>query len=160
MKLLLSNVLTTDYATLYRFFHSSPSPLCLSLYYSPRHQLPRFFEMQRCPFPTRRKNLRREAGQGCHIGINVDRFYLPGEQIACVKAQSGGGICLFTEGNVRSKGIKGDVICPLLDELVKHGCANCGSIPLSGDNNPEKSGILTANYMARPSCLGWCQSLK
>ncbi|KAL2058864.1 hypothetical protein ABVK25_000156 [Lepraria finkii] len=44
-------------------------------------------------------------------------------------------------------GTTGDAIKRKLAELRAHGCAVCGSIPLSDDNSPDTKGILAVNYV-------------
>lgn len=63
------------------------------------------------------------------------------------------------QGNVPVDGIRGYKLCGPLRELVEHGCRVCGSVPLSGDNVPEEMGVMTANFVVRPSCVGWCRSV-
>jgi len=67
-----------------------------------------------------------------------------------------GGICAFTHGNVSAAGINGTLIKQKLTELHAHGCTLCGSVPLSGDNDPDTEGMLTVNYIASRVCSGVC----
>ena len=41
-------------------------------------------------------------------------------------------------------------------ELLQHGCTLCGSVPLAEDNDPEREGVLTVNYVASEVCAGVC----
>ena len=85
-------------------------------------------------------------------------YFYKHQQIACAKNADWavGGICLFAQGNVSSEGISGLVLKERLSELVYHGCSFCGSVPISGDNDPDKAGLLTANYVVHPICNGIC----
>ena len=70
-----------------------------------------------------------------------------------------GGICAFTQGkNVPGTGADGALIKRKLQELSSHGCRVCGSVPLSGDNDSGKEGILTVNYIGGLVCKGLCPS--
>ncbi|MCJ1266693.1 hypothetical protein MMC22_006578 [Lobaria immixta] len=68
-----------------------------------------------------------------------------------------GGICLFPQGAALTL----DQIRPLTDAVLKHGCGNCGSVPIhfvdQGSNDPG-AGILTFNYVESPYCVGNCIS--
>ena len=67
-----------------------------------------------------------------------------------------GGVCLFAQGNVSAGGIGTETILRRIDDLYDHGCEVCGSVPISGDNDPDKMGILTSNYISDTSCIGVC----
>lgn len=68
-------------------------------------------------------------------GPPAEASYDPGTKIvaACNKP---GGIAVFTRNTKHQ--IRAGVACKLLNELVKHGCGACGSIPIgfleSGDD--------------------------
>lgn len=98
------------------------------------------------------------AGAYCPGGPISDLIlWKTGRHIACISYPSGAGsICLFMQGNVPAWGIPGNVIKERLRDLVKHGCTSCGSVPLSGDNEPDELGILTVNFVAQPQCRGVC----
>ena len=85
-------------------------------------------------------------------------YFFKSQQIACAKNANWavGGICLFVQGNVTSQGISGRILKERISDLAYHGCNYCGSVPISGDNNPDKAGLLTANYVAHPICNGIC----
>ncbi|KFY07490.1 hypothetical protein V492_07092 [Pseudogymnoascus sp. VKM F-4246] len=91
-------------------------------------------------------------------GINGDRWYNAGEQIACQQVLDGSGKCAFLQGN--TAGLPGKEILPLIRYLQQHGCTGCGSVPIyfgSGDNNPDTHGILTVNYKRNTQgCNGLC----
>lgn len=55
-------------------------------------------------------------------------------------------------------GVNGALIKRKLQELSAHGCQVCGSVPLSGDNDPGSRGILTVNYIGGVVCKGLCPS--
>ena len=75
-------------------------------------------------------------------------IYAPGNHTICLPQENlFGGVCVFTQGNVDPLGTTGDAIKRKLAELSAYGCAVCGSIPLSDDNNPDTKGILTVNYV-------------
>jgi len=90
--------------------------------------------------------------------INDTDVYAPGAHILCLPQSSYyfGGIYAFAQGNVSAAGINGMVIKQKLTELRAHGCTICGSVPLSGNNDPDTEGILTVNHVARHVCVGVC----
>lgn len=63
------------------------------------------------------------------------------------------GICLFLQN---AGSVNGSVIKARVADLVGHRCRLCGSVPLSGDNHPGESGILTVNYVSSGACNGVC----
>ena len=79
-------------------------------------------------------------------------------QIACGKNADWlvGGVCLFLQGNVSENGVSGAVLKARMSDLAYHGCRFCGSVPVSGDNDPRSAGVLTANYVHYPVCDGLC----
>lgn len=85
-------------------------------------------------------------------------YFFEDQQIACAKNAGWaiGGICLYVQGNITSDGISGLVIKKRISDLAYHGCNYCGSVPISGDNDPLKAGLLTANYVQHPLCDGIC----
>ena len=78
--------------------------------------------------------------------------------IACITIpQAGGGFCVFLQNNVPEHGVRGEVIRERMQDLVNHGCQECGSVPVSGDNNPDSEGILPVNWVsATGGCHGVC----
>ena len=90
--------------------------------------------------------------------ISDDAYFFKGQQIACAKnaGWAVGGICLFVQGNISDQGISGNVLKDRISDLAYHGCNYCGSVPISGDNDPDKAGLLTANYVEHPICNGIC----
>ena len=90
--------------------------------------------------------------------INISTVYDNSRHIICSKNLYGfGGVCLFPQGNVPHQGIPAQLVLDRLWDLVEHDCTVCGSVPLSGDNDPDKMGILTSNYVAEGACLGVCR---
>ena len=85
-------------------------------------------------------------------------LYKAGDHIACAN-DGGDGACLFMQGDVPSDGVNASVIIARLGDLVWHGCQSCGSVPLSGDNNPDEMGILTINYVKNYGGTGGCNGL-
>ena len=86
-------------------------------------------------------------------------IYLPNDHIVCLPLGRSflGGLCAFTQGkNVPATGVSGTLIKRKLLELHEHGCHVCGSVPLSGDNDPRSQGILTVNYIGGKACKGVC----
>ena len=55
-------------------------------------------------------------------------------------------------------GVTGALVKKKLGELRDHGCRVCGSVPLGGDNDPKRQGILTVNYISKLACKGLCPS--
>ena len=53
-------------------------------------------------------------------------------------------------------GVSGAVVKQRVAELVAHECVYCGSVPLSGNNNPGVMGILTSNFVTGTVCNGVC----
>lgn len=93
--------------------------------------------------------------------LNDTEIYLPNDQIVCLPLGRSflGGICAFTRGkNVPATGVDGALIKRKLQELSSHGCRVCGSVPLSGDNDSGREGILTVNYIGGVVCRGLCPS--
>ncbi|MCJ1258911.1 hypothetical protein MMC24_006745 [Lignoscripta atroalba] len=90
--------------------------------------------------------------------IADDTVYYLGDpkHIACRPEEAGSGICLFMQGNVPAAGINGSVLKTRIIDLYNHECLYCGSVPLSGDNNPVEMGILTSNYVSQAACIGVC----
>jgi len=84
-----------------------------------------------------------------------------GENIACVEnaVYAAGSICMFLQGNVPETGIDGYTIAQRISDLNYHGCTVCGSVPTSGDNNPDAMGILTVNYVTSKGCNGLCDGI-
>jgi hypothetical protein len=73
-----------------------------------------------------------------------NRVWNNGEHIACV-SMPGGGICAFLQGT--SHGLSTHAIQELANELLRHGCKVCGSVPIGfPKSNDPSSGILTFNY--------------
>ena len=60
------------------------------------------------------------------------------------------------QGNVPNGGVNG-LIKARIGDLNTHGCLHCGSLPLSGDNNPDEMGILTSNFVGGLVCQGICE---
>ena len=52
--------------------------------------------------------------------------------------------------------VDGETIVRRVYELGVHGCGICGSVPLSGDNDAMKEGILVSNYVLKGYCNGVC----
>ena len=63
------------------------------------------------------------------------------------------------QGKVPSGGVNASTIIARLGDLDWHGCSGCGSVPLSGDNNPDEMGILTINYVKNYGGTGGCNGL-
>ena len=88
--------------------------------------------------------------------------YVAGQKIACKEHSVfpflvRGYFCAFLEGNnVPSAGVTGPTLLLKMQQLIEHGCQGCGSIPLSEDNDPNKMGKLTINYVAKSECVGLC----
>ena len=98
------------------------------------------------------------GSQGDMVGgpISDERMYYAGgdpRDVACIKDIK---ICLFLQGNVPPTGVNGSTIKKRLGDLRDHGCRKCGSVPLSGDNDPGKMGILVSNYVTQGACDGVC----
>ena len=54
--------------------------------------------------------------------------------------------------------MSGEVIRERIGDLVNHGCQECGSVPLSGDNDEGREGILTVNWVGwTGGCNGVCE---
>ena len=68
-------------------------------------------------------------------------------------------MCLFLQGDlpIGTVNVNGSVIKARISDLKNHGCKSCGSVPLSGNNDPRAAGILTANYVQdTQGCNGVC----
>ena len=93
--------------------------------------------------------------------LNDADIYLPQDHIVCLPTGVSilGGICAFAQGNnVPATGVTGALVKKKLGELRHHGCRVCGSVPLGGDNDPQRQGILTVNYISKLACKGLCPS--
>ena len=90
--------------------------------------------------------------------LEDDRVYYGGhpQDVACWKELS---VCLFLQGNIRSSGVNGSTIKQRLNDLRYHGCRVCGSVPISGNNDPYYMGYLTSNYVTGGSCDGICPNV-
>lgn len=89
--------------------------------------------------------------------------YYAGQKIACIKHTvypnpwiTWGFYCSFMQGNIPAAGLDGAEVQLKLQQLIEHGCLGCGSVPISPDNDPDTSGILTTNYVAESECEGLC----
>ena len=89
--------------------------------------------------------------------------YYAGQKIACMKHNfypnpwiTWGFYCAFMQGNISTDGEDGAVIQLKMQQMIEHHCLGCGSVPFSPDNDPEKSGILTVNYVRESECEGLC----
>ncbi|MCJ1298189.1 hypothetical protein MMC08_000978 [Hypocenomyce scalaris] len=82
-----------------------------------------------------------------------------GQDVACYATA---GVCMYTTGTVTrgQNGINGSVLIDRAGDLNSHGCWYCGSVPLSGDNNPEDFpvGYLVVDYVGPNTggCNGVC----
>ena len=88
-------------------------------------------------------------------------IFLPKDHIVCLPTGKAllGGICAFAQGsNVPATGVTGALVKKKLGELRDHDCRVCGSVPLGGDNDPKRQGILTVNYISKLACEGLCPS--
>ena len=90
--------------------------------------------------------------------LEDERVYYNGQpqDVACWEDLK---VCLFLQGNIPSTGMNGSTIKLRLNELRLHGCRICGSVPISGNNDPYNSGYLTSNFVTSGSCNGICQTV-
>ena len=67
----------------------------------------------------------------------------------CSRTLGAGWVCIFWQN-----GASGTLIDGLqhVDNLVHHGCKNCGSDPTEPGNN-VKQGELTSNFVTHPCCV-------
>ncbi|KAJ7508496.1 Kp4-domain-containing protein [Mycena galericulata] len=77
-------------------------------------------------------------------GIDSERLYANGEQIACRN-----NICAFLQNE--KEALNGAAIRDVSSSIVQHGCTVCGSVPTSAGNNVA-DGELTFNYVNNPAC--------
>jgi Kp4 len=84
-------------------------------------------------------------------GIDPNRWYNDGEQIACFVPSH---ICAFLQ---KTDGAWGSNIKGLAHYIPDHGCKSCGSVPYfyPGDNNVD-DGMLTYNYATQTCGHGLC----
>ena len=89
--------------------------------------------------------------------------YYAGQDIACMKHHvypnpwiTWGYYCAFMQGNVSAEGVDGAEILLKMQQMIEHHCMGCGSVPFSPDNDPQKLGILTVNYVRQSECEGLC----
>lgn len=85
-------------------------------------------------------------------GIDDNRWYNDGEQIACEWADFySGSVCVFWQ---KSNGNSGRETKTYINALADHGCGLCGSIPYGyPGTNDVNNGVLTVNW-ATHDCLG------
>ncbi|KAI1085446.1 killer toxin [Whalleya microplaca] len=84
-------------------------------------------------------------------GVDVNRFYKNGEQIACYERSH---ICVFLQN---TNGAQGSKIKELAKYVDDHGCKTCGSVPTDYPNsNNVKNGELTFNYVTKSCGNGLC----
>ena len=91
--------------------------------------------------------------------IREDALYKAGNPpwLACQPLPKGGAICLFLQGNVPAGGVTGKTLQDRIGDLVNHGCSICGSVPISGNNDPDEMGFMTANFVKSGIfCNGLC----
>ncbi|MCJ1233723.1 hypothetical protein MMC14_001681 [Varicellaria rhodocarpa] len=90
--------------------------------------------------------------------LEDDRVYYNGQpqDVACWAEHN---VCLFLQGRIESSGVNGSTIKQRLNDLRYHGCRICGSVPISGNNNPYYMGYLTSNYVTGGSCDGICPNV-
>ena len=90
--------------------------------------------------------------------VNDTAIFHKHRQIACGRNLDWlvGGVCLFLQGNVTEKGVSGATLKARISDLAHHGCRYCGSVPVSGDNDPRSAGVLTSNYVHYPVCDDLC----
>lgn len=86
--------------------------------------------------------------------ISTTQYPRQGQQYIACSADA--KICLSLAGNAPAEGMTGLDLATRVGELNAHGCWYCGSVPLSGDNNPGKMGILRVNIASPPYCNGVC----
>ena len=56
------------------------------------------------------------------------------------------------------EGIRGKVIIDRLFDLKMHKCLYCGGVPISGDNDPTKMGVLKSDWVGSADCkTGICK---
>ena len=60
------------------------------------------------------------------------------------------------QGNISEQGLDGAEVQLKMQQMIEHHCLGCGSVPISDDNDPEKMGILTVNYVRQSECEGLC----
>ena len=89
--------------------------------------------------------------------------YYAGQDIACMRHHvwpnpwiTIGYYCAFMQGNISSEGADGAEIQLKMQQMIEHHCMGCGSVPFSPDNDPQKLGILTVNYVRQSECEGLC----
>ncbi|SLM35340.1 WD40/YVTN repeat-like-containing domain [Lasallia pustulata] len=86
--------------------------------------------------------------------VSTTMYPLPGQKyIACDPAAK---ICISLAGNYPSGGVDGWTLATRVGDLNSHGCWYCGSVPLSGDNNPKEMGILKIDIASPDYCAGVC----
>lgn len=85
---------------------------------------------------------------------STTRYPLPGQKyIACDAAAS---ICMSLSGNHPAEGMDGLTLATRAGDLNSHGCWYCGSVPLTGNNDPKPMGDLKIDIASGPYCSGVC----
>lgn len=87
--------------------------------------------------------------------ISPTAVYYYGQDVACHPAS---GVCMTIAGPVRrgEVSVTGSTLIARAGDLNSHGCWYCGSVPLSGNNNPNDAGVLEVNYVGGTVCNGVC----
>ncbi|KAH7379225.1 hypothetical protein DE146DRAFT_741012 [Phaeosphaeria sp. MPI-PUGE-AT-0046c] len=85
-------------------------------------------------------------------GIDPERQYHNGEQIACLRCGSiaHDGICMFPQ-SMPGRTISGATVKTTLDRIIANGCQRCGSANIWGDASE-----LTINYTTKTCGEGRC----
>ncbi|KAI8663272.1 hypothetical protein FSOLCH5_008426 [Fusarium solani] len=88
-------------------------------------------------------------------GVDPNRWYNNGQQIACVTRQNdAGAICAFFQN---TGGWQGQKAKELAHYITEHGCLACGSVPTGfPGSNDVAQGELTFNYVSNP-CTGFTE---
>ncbi|KAJ3539817.1 hypothetical protein NM208_g5331 [Fusarium decemcellulare] len=82
-------------------------------------------------------------------GIDSNRWYNNGQQIACVtREHDAGAICAYFQN---TGGWQGQKAKELAHYITEHGCLDCGSVPTGyPGSNDVAQGELTFNYVSNP----------
>jgi hypothetical protein len=86
-------------------------------------------------------------------GIDQNRRYANGQQIACIPTRAG-GYCAFLQN---TGGALGRDILRIAHYIPEHGCRTCGSVPyFYPSDNDVSHGELTYNYVDHGCGQGLC----
>jgi hypothetical protein len=81
--------------------------------------------------------------------IDQDGWYKETDEIVCRDFKTTGQVCAFIEG---APGASGLTVLQKLQDILDHGCNQCGATPLQPGNDVSKGGQLKVDYVTTSGC--------